>query len=436
MSDSQISSRQTAYRRRILPQIIPFIALGIFLWGAWSAARAGLSRLLSDYGRMESLLPAADEAVRLSPSDPEAHYARALELSEVGQLAEAIHEFEVSIALRPEDYFLWSRLARARAEAGDEEGALTAATKAVQLAPFYARPRWQRGNLLLRVGRRDEAFVELRRAAASDPSLFLSLIDLAWNAMNGDARLVEQSVQPQTTQGRLALARFFAKHGRAAEAVALFGAAGNNASNEDVRALVTEFVATKNFPEAYAAWAGSHAEAAGNRNAAHAVAVVINEGFESPVSKDDVGFGWQAARDAQFVQASIDASEPHSGTRSLHLEFGGNAAQNSPFVSQLVLVEPHTRYRLSFTARTKEIVTGGLPLVVILDANSSDAQTLLAQSNAMSPGTSDWRNYTVPFVTSNMTNAVRIALKRQTCSGAPCPIFGHLWLDDFSLQKQ
>lgn len=398
--------------------------------------RSGVSRLFSDYASLSGLIDPANEAVRFAPTDPEAHYARANVLLGANNAAAAVPEFERAVQLRPRDYVLWTELGRARDQLKDEAGALAAFKEAVRLAPFYAAPRWQLGNFLFRAGQRDEALAELRQAAASDPLLLLSLIDLAWNATNGDARLVEQSVQPQTTQARLVLARFFAKHGRAAEAVALFGAAGSDASSEDKRALVTELIAAKNFPEAYQAWAASYREAAGNRDATHAVGVVINDGFESPISKDDIGFGWQAARDAQFVKASVDTIEPHSGTRSLRLEFAGNAAQNSPFISQLVLVEPHTRYRLSFAARTKEIVTGGLPLVVILDANSSDAQTLLAQSNAMSPDTSDWRNYTVPFVTSNTTNAVRIALKRQTCSGAPCPIFGHLWLDDFSLQKQ
>ncbi|MDX6289252.1 MAG: hypothetical protein QOH42_1051, partial [Blastocatellia bacterium] len=31
--------------------------------------------------------------------------------------------------------------------------------------------------------------------------------------------------------------------------------------------------------------------------------------------------------------------------------------------------------------------------------------------------------------------AVYVALERQPCDKSPCPIFGRLWLDNFSLQK-
>lgn len=402
---------------------------------AFISVRSGVSRLLSDYALLSSSVDPADDAVRFAPADPEAHDARANTLLGANNTREGIPEFERAVQLRPRDYALWTELGRARDQAGDKSGALSAFKEAVRLAPYYAAPRWQLGNLLFRAGQRDEAFAELRRAAASDPSLVISLIDLAWNANDGDAHLVLQSVQPRTTQTRLALARFFAKHGRAAEAVTLFGAAGGNASSEDQRALVTELIAAKDFPEAYQAWAGSHAEAARNRDAARAVAVVINEGFESPISKDNAGFGWQVMPGAQFVQASVDAIEPHNGTRSLRLEFGGNAAQNSPFISQLVLVEPNARYRLRFAARTKDIVTGGLPVVAVSDANLEQSAPVLVQSTPLAQGTSAWREYTVEFATPATCRAVLIRLQRPPCSSSPCPIFGTIWFDDFSLQK-
>src|SRR2546421_2391157 len=137
---------------------------------------------------MQNSLPAsANDSIRLSPSDPQAHYARALVLSRLGQLDDATREFERAVALRPSDYVLWLDLGNARQSSGDDEGALLAFREAARLAPAYARPRWEMGQLLIRAGRPDEAFEEFRHAVASRPTLLPEVIDYAWKAYGGDA---------------------------------------------------------------------------------------------------------------------------------------------------------------------------------------------------------------------------------------------------------
>ena len=75
---------------------------------------------------------------------------------------------------------MWIELGNTREELGDNEGALAALDRAVRSAPYYAHPHWQRGNLLLRLGRYDEAFADLRQAAASNRKYFPNLMELAW----------------------------------------------------------------------------------------------------------------------------------------------------------------------------------------------------------------------------------------------------------------
>jgi hypothetical protein len=98
-----------------------------------------------------------------------------------------------------------------------------------------------------------------------------------------------------------------------------------------------------------------------------------------------------------------------------------------------MLVEPKTRYKLHFSARTKEVVTGGLPLIVVNGAGSGGPT--LAQSNTLPQGTQGWSDYTVDFTTGDGMRAVLISLQRQPCTGGPCPIFGRLWLDAFTVEK-
>ncbi len=389
--------------------------------------------MIASYGSTTNRLDAADEAVALSPSDPEAHYVRAALLADAGRLAEAIKEYQQAVALRPQDYVLWLELGRAREQANDMEGALAAFEESVRLAPAYARPRWQRGNTLFRLGRRDEAFRELRHAAARDPQLLPSVIDLAWAAFGGDARGVEQAIQPQTPSMHLALARFFASHERASESVAQFRAAGD-VPIEEQRALLTQLLAARRFSEAYEVWSAGTRLGAGETNLADA-GPIINGSFEEPVRLDDPGFGWRLLRSAQtVVQASHDTVEPRAGAQSLRLVWSGNYDPAAPVLSQLVLVEPNARYQLRFAARTEKVVTGALPLVTVTDAGSGDGQSL-AQPVTLPQGTNGWQDYTVEFATGKETGAILVNLRRQDCRSSPCPIFGRIWLDDFSLRK-
>jgi len=402
------------------------LALGLMVcaWGIWSSGREGLSTLITSYASTTNQLETVDRASRLSPSSSEAHYLRARLFSEKEQRVEAVKALEQAAALRPQDYVLWLELGRARDDAGDVAGALVAFRESARLAPFYAQPRWQLGNALLRSGSRDEALAELRRAAASNPSLFPSAINLAWLVLDRDPRSVVQALQPQTPSAHLALATFLAAHGQPAEAVAHFRAAGK-LSNDQRRALLNELLKAKNFAEAHLVWSlGRPANGA----------KLVNAGFEEPIALDEPGFGWQVGANPQTVRTSLDPAAPSAGSYSLRLDWSGDSDPQTPIVSQLVLVEPGGRYRLKFAARTQEMLTIGLPVVMVVDANS-EAQSVLMQSEGFPRGTSGWQNLAIEFATTDSTRAVQIVIRRQKCETFPCGAIGQAWVDDFSLEK-
>ena len=129
---------------------------------------------------------------------------------------------------------------------------------------------------------------------------------------------------------------------------------------------------------------------------------------------------------------SIDPNEPHSGARSLRVDFAGESPPHA-LLSQLVIVKPSTRYRIHFAARSREIVTGGRPLITVSDAGESGLE--LVKSEPLDKGTSDWRPFSVEFTTGVATTAVTVAVKREGCASAPCPIFGSISLDSFSIEQ-
>ena len=426
---------------RLLQYSLASLALIACLLGIRVIGRAGLSRLLSEYVVRSSLLPSekqtntvtvAGQATRLAPSDPAAHRARAIALIDAGQLDEAIREYERAIALRPGHYSLWLELGRARDQADDQQGALEAFTEAARFAPYYAQPHWQLGNVLFRMGRREEAFAELRRAAQSDMTLLPAAIDLAWAAYDGDPRAIERAFQPQNAQWHLALARFFARHGKPLEALEQFRAADKIPDTER-RAFLQDLLAAKHFEESYEVWSGGLE----TKNTARpgGKASVTDGGFESGIKFDDPGFGWQLTSVASAFRYSLDAVEPKEGAHSLRIDFNGDYNPASPVVSQLVLVERGARYRLHFAARTEELVTGGLPIIVVSDAGSSSNGRSLVESSPLPQGTSGWQDQSIEFTAGDATSAILISFVRQSCGGVPCPIFGRVWLDQFSIEK-
>jgi tetratricopeptide (TPR) repeat protein len=420
-----------ALRNMLTRFVVGICGLALCLCLIWISGTAGLSAMFADYGRRTRLTAYADRATRLRPNDPSAHIARALVLRTQGDWGEALKEFERAVALRPRDYVLWYELALARSAAGDGEGALTACEQAVRLAPFYGRTHWLLGNLLFRAGRSEEAFAELRQAAAADAETLPSLIDLAWGATGGDARAVEAIVRPQTDAARIALAKYFARKGKAGEAIALFRTA-SGASEDESRGFLNDLLVAGRYKEAYDFWAGTHALAF--RESKTGLPSITDAGFEGVIKLSKPGFGWQPGENLENVQVSADNVSTYAGSRSLRIEFTGNSNPTAAVISQLVPVEPLTRYNLRFAARTEQLVTGCLPQVVVSEANGLAAGRLLGATALPAAGDS-WRDYSMEFTTGAQSRAVIIVVNRQLINSGTCPAFGRVWLDEFSLQS-
>ena len=369
--------------------IIGIFAILVCLFLMQVTARIGFSRLLSRYALVANSIPAADEAVRLTPSDPDAHRARAAVLNHLQMTAEASKSLESATSLRYRDDYLWLELANAREETGDTAGALAAFDQAVRWAPHYAHTHWQRGNLLLRMGRYDEAFAELRTAAAANRSYLPNLIDLAWGIARGDLNTTKQLIQLNDDGERATLIRFLASR--------------------------------KAFRNAFEVWNGSDS----------AAPMLFNGGFEDQILLNDAAFGgWILSPEQTKNKLALDVSEKFAGTRSLQIAFGGEWSPGTPLLSQTVIVEPGKTYRVFFSVKTKDLVTGGPPIITVNDAVNN---LLLGKSENFPTATSPWAKLNFDFTTLATSEAVVIRLQRNNCESSPCPIFGTLWLDEIHI---
>lgn len=371
---------------------LAILALASCLYLIQASARIGFSRLLSRYALISNSTAAADAAVTLSPSDPDAHHARSTIFSRLRNPAEAAKSLETATRLRPRHDNLWLELGNARESLGDTAGALAAFDQAVRWAPYYGQTHWQRGNLLLRMGRYDEAFAELRTAASADPRYFPNLIDLAWRVSRSELNVAEKWIDVNDDGQR--------------------------------RAFISYLFSAKAFREAFDLWASSEPIR---------TPAIFNGGFEDQNILREPGFGgWVSSTDRDKNRLAIDVSEKFEGTRSLQVTFSGNWTPGTPLLAQTVIVKPSTRYRIYFRVRTKDLVTGGPPLFTVTDASSNEQ---LGKSEDFSSATTDWTRLSFEFTTPANAEAAVIELQRNNCDPAPCPIFGVLWLDEISIEQ-
>jgi len=404
---------------------ISALAIAACLFLIQATARIGFSRLLTRYAFLENSLPAADEAVRLSPSDPETHRARATIASRLQMPVEAVESLEAATSLRYRDDLLWIELGNAREDLGDNQGALAAMDQAVRWAPYYAHTHWQRGNLLLRMGRFDEAFTELREAAAANRNYLPNLIDLAWGISRADIKATENLIQIKNDSERLALIRFLARKGKGKETLDQIRLLQAPLPIETKNELARWLFATKSFRDAFDVWRLS------NNGAADQKTALFNGGFEEQLVLSDAGFGgWILSPDQTKSKLAIDVSQKFAGTKSLQMTFDGNWTPGAPLLSQTFVVEPSKTYRVTFSLKTKDLVTGGPPICTVNDAATNQ---LLGQSENF-PSTGSWSKLSFDFTTLATSEAAVIRLQRNNCEPAPCPIFGVVWLDEITIE--
>lgn len=428
--DSILKAQGSSFlARRYVQLLLVTIAIASCLFAMQAAVTYGISHLLVTYSLMAGNVAAAKKAIQLTPKDAEAHFASAAVLSLSGAPDQSVVELERAVALRPSDYGLWSELGLLRDQLGDTAGALKAFDEAVRRAPYYSQPRWNRGNALLRSQQYEAAFNDLSQAAQSNPELIPSLIDLAWGIARGDVKLTEQLAQIRGDKMRIAFAKLLARHGKAAEAIAQFGGAGN-VPEAIRREMIDQLLAKGAFKEAFDLWKGAPGFQSQKEQAGPSI---YDGGFEGSLALGEGGFGWRVPRDLPATSVSLDSSEPHSGSKSLRIEFSGNSNPGTQVISQLVPAEGARRYKINFVSRSQDVVTGGLPVLVISDA-AGDLKRL-GQSQPLSKGTTNWQFFSFEFSTTPTTSAVLLSVQRENCTTSPCPIFGSISLDSLSVEQ-
>lgn len=399
---------------------------------AWFAIPWQISDMLAQMTRRDdpNAVEIADFSVQLAPSNPSASRFRA-SLGEDPLSADkrnAIEIAEATVRLAPYDYRWRVELARAYAQDEQFERAEAEFKRALDIAPAYSAVRWHYGNFLLRRERVEEAFEQLKRAAADNSFYRNQVLSVAWDFFDKDANRLEALVG-DGTQGRTQLAYFFAARGRAEDALKNW-----NLLSDEEKAANSQFLKTiaqgvfeqKHFPQAL--------EFERQLGAGEDVLpeAITNASFERGLGGSERSrFTWQVVRGIQKLDISSDTNVKRDGARSVRVSFRGYEQPELANLSQIVVVEPSKKYRLRFWLRTENLKSAGPPLLEIVSANDNRP---IAKTPPFGTGSNDWQEIVLDFTTPENCNAVTVRTARQFC-GAGCPLTGTFWYDDFELQK-
>ena len=389
------------------------------------------------YNPAQTTFDAAEMALVFAPNDALTHWRMAQvsqKLLPLDQQSKAIAEYERAVSLSPNDYRFWMALGTAHEQTGDSVKSELALRKAVELAPAYAYPRWYLGNLLLRSGRYEEAFKELRLAAEADADLQPQQFNFLWAIYSDDLEGLKKAIgESAETRAKFALYLFgLQRHDDGLRVWDMLSADEKKANHEIGNSLVGNLILARRFHDGVRVWN----DIATNERYQVQFGKVFDGSFEEVINYGpEMAFGWQVKPVPQ-LQVGIDPTKSNVGARSLRLAFQVRTNLEALNISQLIPVAADSEYDFEYYFSTEKLETGSAPMVQVLDA--ADGATLVSSPQAPS-GSVEWNRVSLPFKTGGKTEAVILRIARVSCSDEEipiCPIFGSIWYDDFSIKRR
>src|SRR5687768_16426187 len=308
-------------RKIVVRLFLLLLLLGAAVW-SYSVVRWYTGNTMAEYFNSSGNdMRVAEMARSLAPDDPLTHWRLAQVMQKnlpLDQHAQAIAEYEKAVSLAPNDYRFWMSLGTASEQAGDTVKAEHALRCAVELAPSYSYPRWYLGNLLLRNGRYDEAFAELRLASQADPELQPQQFNLIWEVYNTDPDALQKSVG-ESPKARAEFGLYLAGRQKFEDGLGTWESlkVDEKRSNRQTgEAIVNNLIAAHRFHDALRVWN----DITVNEKFRAEVGRVFDGGFEDASSYgQEMVFGWQV-KAVQGLQIGID-DRSHGGANSLRLIF-------------------------------------------------------------------------------------------------------------------
>jgi tetratricopeptide (TPR) repeat protein len=370
---------------------------------------------LQDHYEQRSL----EASVERAPWSAENHRLLGLFFLNVAQDSRrAIQSLHHAVELDPYDARYWLDLADAYEVQGAEAESEKALVRALQAEPTSPAIAWKAANFYLARNNDNRALPLFRTALQYNPAYTTTALDLCWRATKNVSQITSQAL-PADPAPYFALLKILIAQKESEPANELWSAliARKLAFPVEQSFLYFDYlIQTNQVDQAKQVWTDLHTLDDSPPN------LVRNGGFEADFLNG--GFEWRYTQITQ-AEVSFDASERHSGARSLRIEFAGPAVADAA-VYEYALVQPNTAYRLSAFVETRDIVSASGPRLGVEDPST---KKILATTDEFQDSSS-WKQMNAEFVTGPDARLVAIRIIR---TPGNLLITGTLWLDDIEL---
>jgi tetratricopeptide (TPR) repeat protein len=416
--------------RKPLARAILFLLVVLNFLFAWLSVKWQLGNMLAE--NTSPVKPeaeiVAEYAVWLAPDDPLSNWILASSKSRSlsSETEQSLEVFKNVVRLAPYDFRWWLEFGSALEENNKIELAEIALKKAVSLAPSYAYPGWRLGNFYLRRGNVEKAIAEFQQASKHNTIYRQQIFSVLWNYFDQNPEILIKTVEDNPS-AMADLAVFFAAKSRPNESLQVWQKLTPDERNR--REPIAKVLAQGLFDKKHFRSSLEFSKQIGLDTEAD-IGKMQNGGFELPIDRESKAyFDWKVVP-VEKTDVRLDATQKHSGKRSLRIQFNGYSALQYYHVYQTVVIQPAKKYRLAFWYRADKLKSAGPPLIEIL--NASDYK--LIKSSKPIEDSTEWQKKEVEFITPEDTEAIVIRVGRVVC-GSQCPLFGTIWLDDFELTE-
>lgn len=378
------------------------------------------------------------EAIRLDPAEPGYHFRLGVAYRDVPELrnpALAQGYLETAVELNPYNWRYRRELAQQYELSGQIREAEDAFLRAVEISPRNGSYRWRLANFYLRHRSIDQAVPQLKLALAADHSLLEPGLRLLLKVGATDEQLGR--FWPDDHEARRRLMRLLCQlepsPGRPPSQSFLrqlwdqWLAGAVPTQLVDGQVYIDRLIAEHRSEEARARWIeltnDNHLldpQFELERN------LIWNGEFEWPFAQ--AGLGWWT-RDAEGYTATRAEAEGHDGSGCLRIAFDGSLNLSFTGVWQRVIVGPGRSYRLTFRARTQDLVTDQGVFFDVRDG-ATDKQLLETEQLL---GSMPWTSYAFDFVAESPW--IRFLLRRDPSRRFDNQLSGNLWIDSMVLEE-
>lgn len=401
------------------------VAAAALLFSAWLFC---LQAFLEQWLQRKADLKDLERAARVQPLNAETEGRIGLRLLQppFDDYSAAEHHLLKSVALNPHDSLAWQKLADTYELLGDAARQNDAVQHALAAEPKDTQVLWEAANLSINTDL-DGSLQLLRSVIQHSEQYASAAIEVAYSASGHDIEKTMLAV-PATTTSRLYLIKWLLDRNQTEAADRVWPTVLT--SEGDIHPRDTFFyfdslIDRHEVKQARMVWSGLLQKNPGLEATSSPRSLVTNGDFEGELLNG--AFGWRYIPTAG-VTATLDTSTFRSGTRSLALQIDGENLADCG-LTQLVPVEPGTRYRLSAWVHGEELEAAHGVRISVSDLYSH--ADLLVTDEAV--GSFPWRDVAGEFEVPQATDLVKIAFVRSPSVGI---IRGRLWVDDVRIEKQ